>query len=448
MRVLVAFVQIGLARGEKCICVTDDAAGRRLQEALQESGVDTVRAFEARALVLASPESAKLTGDSFDPYRMYNFWRSAAAVAQREGFSALRGAHDHNWFGADATTVARWMEYESKLTDMAAEIRCSFACQYSYERTPSRLLLPVIRSHPTVIHRLTACHNIYHCSPDEMAGTDTFALEVNHLLRDLRERNEMSVGPKTSTDHALFPTTQAELSRLLRLTTLGALTGSIAHQILQPLTALITNSKVGLRWLTENMNLDEARTAFGRIAHDGMRAVEIIEGIRRLVRKGDERKSRLDLNEVIRDDLALLAGDLHEAHIHLHTELMTALPLIYADRVQLQQVVLNLVTNAVDAMRGMSGAQRVLIIRTRKIDATELEVSIEDSGIGLEPGTLERVFEPFFTTKPDGMGIGLSISRTIVEAHGGRLWAAQNPGRAGATFIFTLPGTAHSAGHD
>lgn len=165
----------------------------------------------------------------------------------------------------------------------------------------------------------------------------------------------------------------------------------------------------------------------------------MIERIRALVREGSGETSQLLLNEVIQEALSLLDGQLHGAAVRLRTELALNLPRISADRVQLQQLMLNLVMNAIDAMRSMSGASRELVIRTREIDGAILQASVEDSGVGLEPGSVELMFESFFTTKPYGMGIGLSISRKIVEAHGGRLWATPNQDRPGATFFFTLP---------
>ena len=432
-----AFIRVGLARGEKCLYLAESDSGRRIQAGLQTAGVDVAQALESGALVLATPEAASLTGDSFDPYRMFLFWKRAAAAASRENFPALRGAYDVSSFDLGATEVARWMEYESKLADMVAETGCSFACQYSHQSVPARALLPIIRSHPTVIYHGAVCRNIYHRASDEGHEDDSFVLEVERLLADLCERTAMSYGGGAGGGYTL-PEAQAALVRVSRLTTLGELTASIAHEIIQPLTAVISNSQAGLHWLTERMNVDEARAAFARITRDARRARVVIERIRALVREGGGEISQLNLNEVIQEALSLLDGQLHGAAIKLRTELAPNLPGISADRVQLQQVMLNLVMNATDAMRGISGP-RDLAIRTSEIDGKNLQVSVEDSGVGLDPGSMERMFEPFFTTKPHGMGIGLSISRKIVEAHGGRLWATQNQDRPGATFYFTLP---------
>jgi signal transduction histidine kinase len=436
--VAVAFTRIGLARGEKCFYVADGDSGLRLREALQKAGVDVNRALEGGALVLTTPAAVNLRGDSFDPYRLFNFWKRAAASASHEGFSALRGGYNAGSFAPDAAVVARWREYESKLTDMVAEVRCSFACQYVHQSVPAPILLPIIRSHPTVIYRGAVCRNIYHRSADEWQEDEPFASAVNNLLVDLYDRTSLANGRGVSADYA-FPEAPAALARFSRLTTLGELTASIAHEIIQPLTAVISNGHAGMHWLTERMNIEEARAAFAGITRDAMRARVVIERIRALVREGSGETSQLLLNEVIQEALSLLDGQLHGAAIKLRTELGPDLPRVSADRVQLQQVMLNLVMNAIDAMRSMSGASRELIIRTREIDGANLQASVEDSGVGLDPGNVELMFESFFTTKPYGMGIGLSISRKIVEAHGGRLWATQNQDRPGATFFFTLP---------
>ena len=438
LEVAVAFIRVGLARGEKCLYLADYDSGVRIQEGLQTAGVEVTRALQAGSLVLATPEAANLRRDSFDPYRMFHFWKNAAALASRENFSAMRGAYDASSFDLGATEVARWMEYESKLADMVAEARCSFACQYSHQSVPARALLPIIRSHPTVIYHGAVCRNIYHRSADEGHEDDSLVLEVKRLLADLCERTAASYGGGISGGYTL-PEAQAALVRVSRLTTLGELTASIAHEIIQPLTAVISNSQAGLHWLTERMNVEEARAAFAGITRDAMRARVVIERIRALVREGGGEISQLHLNEVIQEALSLLDGQLQGVAIKLHTELAPNLPSISADRVQLQQVMLNLVMNATDAMRGMPGGPRDLLIRTSQIDDENLQVSVEDSGVGLDPASMERMFEPFFTTKPHGMGIGLSISRKIVEAHGGRLWAIQNQDRPGATFFFTLP---------
>lgn len=224
-----------------------------------------------------------------------------------------------------------------------------------------------------------------------------------------------------------------------RLVTLQAFSASIAHEINQPLASVVTNADAGLRWLArEQPDLDEAVAALTRISRDGDRAGRVVEGIRSTFSKGGQDRARLDLNQLIRDVLAYYRDDFRVAHVTVRTELDPELPPVSANRVQIEQVVANLLTNAIDAMRSASGGQRVLVVRSAAPSGGEVLVSVEDSGTGLPPGHGERLFEPFFTTKPGGLGVGLTVSRLILESHGGRLWATENAPR-GAMFQFALP---------
>jgi PAS domain S-box-containing protein len=233
--------------------------------------------------------------------------------------------------------------------------------------------------------------------------------------------------------------TQVELARVARLTMMGELTASIAHEVNQPLAAVVTNAYAASRWLAAvPPNLDEAREAVRRIARDGNRASEVIKRIRALIKKSEPARTSLSLNELIRETVALTQPELTRKKVSLQTELAPGLPRVPADRVQLQQVMLNLVVNALDSMSAVADHPRVLDIRTDRPEADVVHVAVQDTGVGIAPEETERLFQPFYTTKPDGLGMGLAISRSIVEAHGGRLWATPNDGR-GATFEFTLP---------
>jgi len=238
---------------------------------------------------------------------------------------------------------------------------------------------------------------------------------------------------------------QSELARATRAITLGQLMASIAHEVNQPLAALIANAGAGLRWLAgEKPRLGQARQALTRIVRDGNRASEVIARIRALVRRADAERNFLDLNGVIEDVIALLKTELRRNKIVLKTRLGAQLPSVRGDKVQLQQVLLNLIMNAIESMSAVATRTRLLTIATRADDAG-VSVSVKDRGVGLDKGSLERVFEPFYTTKPQGMGIGLAISRTIVETHGGVLWATCNRG-PGAMFEFRLPTARADAG--
>jgi len=231
---------------------------------------------------------------------------------------------------------------------------------------------------------------------------------------------------------------QADLARVNRMTTLGELTASLAHEVNQPIAAAVTNANTCLRWLTrDHPDVEEARAAAARIVKDGTRAAEIIKRIRLLFKKSTPQRESVDTNEVIREMIVLLRGEATGYSISVRTELAEDLPQVMGDRVQLQQVLMNLMMNGIDAMKDVYGT-RELTIKSQRGGNEELLVSVSDTGAGLPSQQADQIFKAFFTTKVQGTGMGLSISRSIVESHGGRLWAAENSPR-GASFYFTLP---------
>jgi len=231
---------------------------------------------------------------------------------------------------------------------------------------------------------------------------------------------------------------QADLARVSRVTTMGELTASLAHEVNQPIAAAVTNANTCLRWLMrDHPDVEEAREAASRIVKDGTRAAEIISRIRLLFKKGTPQRELIDVNEGIREMLVLLRNEATRYNILVRTELAANLPRVMGDRVQLQQVMMNLIVNGIDAMKDVDGA-RELAIKSQKAEDDRVLVSVSDTGVGLPPEQADQIFKAFFTTKPEGTGMGLSISRSIVESHGGRLWAADNTAR-GASLYFTLP---------
>src|SRR5580704_12256417 len=232
---------------------------------------------------------------------------------------------------------------------------------------------------------------------------------------------------------------QADLARLNRVMVLEEMAASVAHEVNQPIAAVITNANAGLRWLgAPQPDLQEVRQALGRIVRDGTRAGEVISRIRALVKKTPPRRERLDINQTIREVVALTQTEMQRNGVTLQSRLANDLPLVPADRVQLQQIMINLIINAIEAMAGTGDGSRELEIVSRIDDANDVVVEVRDTGPGLDPEKLDRLFQSFYTTKPDGIGMGLAISRSIAEAHGGRLSAATNNPR-GAVFRLTLP---------
>jgi C4-dicarboxylate-specific signal transduction histidine kinase len=230
---------------------------------------------------------------------------------------------------------------------------------------------------------------------------------------------------------------QSDLAHVNRVTTMGELTASLAHEVNQPIAAAVTDANTCLRWLTRDQpDLEEAREAASRTVKDATRAAEIISKIRLIFKKSAPQQQLVDVNEIIREMIVLLRNEASRYSISMRTEL-TDLPQVMGDRVQLQQVLMNLMINAIDAMKNVGGA-RELVLKSQRAEDEQLLLTVSDTGVGLPPQQADQIFNAFFTTKSHGTGMGLRISRSIVESHGGRLWAAENSPR-GATFYLTLP---------
>jgi signal transduction histidine kinase len=231
---------------------------------------------------------------------------------------------------------------------------------------------------------------------------------------------------------------RAKLTQASRVMSMGELVASIAHEVNQPLGAIVTNGQACVRLLSRDVpDVGKSREVIDRMIKDGIRASEVIKRIRSLLNRTPPQKAPLNLNETIREVIALVKSDLSRSNINLDTNLADNLPAVEGDRIQIQQVILNLIINGRDAMLDQTG-KRNLHIASKRVDADDLVVEVSDSGVGFKGVEVDRAFDPFFSTKPDGMGLGLSISRTIIEAHDGRLWATNNPEK-GATVQFRLP---------
>ena len=257
----------------------------------------------------------------------------------------------------------------------------------------------------------------------------------NAMLEELATAREREIS-----DQERSVVMQAELARVSRLTTMGQMAASIAHEINQPLAGVVNNANAGLRWLNNRPpNIDEVRAALRRIVNDGERGSGIIESIRAMLKKDDRKRVKLDLNELICDVMRLTQGQFQRHGVSIRSELADNLPTVSADRVQLQQVILNLLMNAAEATASNSNQERLVCVRSEKHDGDWVRISVEDSGTGIKPEDEKRIFEAFFTTKADGMGMGLSICRSIVQSHGGRITAARAMSR-GSVFQVILPG--------
>jgi len=274
---------------------------------------------------------------------------------------------------------------------------------------------------------------MYYREPRSPSSAETRALEMAVHLAGIAIERKLA-----REERERLRQTQADLAHINRVTTMGELTASLAHEVNQPIAAAVTSADSCMRWLAAEVpNLDKARAAAERIVKDGTRAAEIISRIRLLFQKGSPQLELVDVNEVIDEMTILLRGEATRYSISVRTELAPDLPRVMGDRVQLQQVMMNLMMNSIDATKEMDGT-RELTIKSQWAENDHLLVSVSDTGVGLPEGLADQIFSAFFTTKPHGTGMGLRICRSIVEAHGGRLWAASNSPR-GANFCLTLP---------
>jgi len=253
-----------------------------------------------------------------------------------------------------------------------------------------------------------------------LASQAAIAIEKNRAAESLREM-------------------ELQLAHANRLETMGQLTASIAHEVKQPIAAVVTNAQAALRWLRlDPPDLDEVRQALDRIIRDSGRAGSVIQRIRNLSKKASSHDDRVEISATVSEVIELTRNEVMKSGVSVRTELTGGLPLVRGDRIELQQVIVNLILNAVEAMRDMKEGARELMIATGRNESGDILVSVRDSGPGLPPAAQENLFKAFYTTKPSGMGLGLSICHSIVEGHGGRLWASDNAPR-GAMFQFTLP---------
>jgi PAS domain S-box-containing protein len=380
--------------------VMDTTESHRAEEALRRS--ESYLA-EAQRLTHTGSWAWQVAGRvalhlSEEWYRLYGFDPEKSPPTREERVQRVHPEDRAKWQGAVDRAIAETSGFEMEF----------------------RILLP----DGTVKYIHTVGHPVLNASGDlvEFVGSSTDITErkrAEEALEALRQA-------------------QADLARVNRVTTMGELTASLAHEVNQPIAAAVTNANTCLRWLTrDHPDLEEAREAATRIVKDGTRAAEIISRIRLLFKKGAPERELVDVNDVIREMIVLLRGEATRYSISFRTELAADLPQIMGDRVQLQQVFMNLMLNGVDAMKNMNAGGE-LTIKSRQAENDKLLISVSDTGVGLPAQQADQIFKAFFTTKVQGTGMGLSISRSIVESHGGHLWAANNSPR-GASFHVTLP---------
>jgi C4-dicarboxylate-specific signal transduction histidine kinase len=270
---------------------------------------------------------------------------------------------------------------------------------------------------------------------------DALQQRVEERTAELKHTNQQLLAEMAERKRAeeAYYEAQAELERVTRISAMGALAASISHEVNQPLAAVVTNADACMMWLSSDPpNLEEARAAVDSIAQQGTRASDVVRHIRAMFTKGTPERASVQVNDLIREVITLTEGAAARNHVAIQTELAADVPATKGDPVQLQQVLVNLILNGIEAMSDVTDRPRRLVIRSRVSGIEEVLVAVQDSGIGIDPKNEKRIFDAFFTTKSQGMGMGLSISHSIIESHGGRLWASSD-GDHGATVQFTLP---------
>jgi C4-dicarboxylate-specific signal transduction histidine kinase len=327
---------------------------------------------------------------------------------------------------------------------LVAAALSSLAFHYSFP-TPN-LLGPQAREMPRLVMYVISDLLVVLLGDAQRRATESIRRtrdELNLVVQDLHRSNEALQAESRERKHAEeeLRQAQADLTHANRVSSLGELTASLAHEVKQPISAAITNANTCLRWLSRDQpDLEEARAAASRIVQDGRRAGEIVNRVRLLFQRDTLEREMVDLNETIREMLLLVHDEATQFAVLVRTELTANLPQVVGDRVQLQQVLMNLMMNSIDAMKNVDGT-RELTIKSQRSENGQVLISVSDTGVGLPAQQADQIFNAFFTTKPNGTGMGLRISLSIVESHGGRLWASDNSPR-GATFQFTLPATA------
>ncbi len=428
---LISYCKTGLESEEFCLWVV--AAPLTIEEAidaLKGAVPDLDRYLADSSIEIVSARDWYLQGGTFDLKRVTGGWHEKLARASARGYAGVRVTGDTAWL--EKKDWKDFCEYEEGLNEAVVNQRLAVLCTYPLAACGALEILDVVRTHQFALAKRHGSWDVI-----ETAGHKQAKAEIKLLNEELEQRVVERTNQLMQASEALRET-QAELAHVNRVTTMGQLAASISHEVIQPIAAGVANAHAALRWLdAQPPDLEEVRQALGRVVKEGNRATDVIGGIRALIKKRPPRKDALEINEAVLEVIALTRGEAVKNNVSVQTQLAEGLPPIQGDRVQLQQVILNLIVNAVEAMSGVSERPRELLIGTGKDASGGVLVAVRDSGPGLSPESFDRLFDPFYTTKPGGMGMGLSICRSIVEAHGGRIWASQAAG-PGSTLQFTL----------
>ena len=445
---LVPYFKAGLESGEFCLWAAyRPLTAEEVKRAMRRSVPGFDRYLQNHSIEILPGRQFYLQGGEFDLKRVIRRWGEKLEYALANGYAGLRLSSNTAWLKKKEWKT--FNEYEGEVNDFIARRPILALCTYPLARSTATEILDVARTHQFAIARRNKDWEIV-----ETAQLKQAKAEIKKLNSELEQRVVERTRQLTTVNDELrkqieerqrvqgaLQQSQMELAHVGRLTAMGELVASIAHEVGQPLTAIVTNGSFLLRRLK---NRDDLRAAAAAIVADGKRASSVISRVRSLLKKQDTVMGEININEAVEEVVSLLSNESSRHRIVMSTELGARLPKICGDRVQLQQVMVNLIMNAMDATRETSEGAREIIIRSAE-EADCVVLTVEDSGTGLTPDQLDRIFEPFFTTKAQGIGMGLSISRSIVESHGGRICASNRRAR-GARFEFKLPTAAASNG--
>ncbi len=435
----IPYFRAGLESGELCMwAIGDPLTEEEVRYCLRDAIPHFDDYFESRSIEIVRGREWYMTGDDLDLEKVTKGWKQKIERALNGGHAGLRLSADTAWL--DKRDWKQFCEYEKEVNDSISDTPMLALCTYPLPGSAAVEILDVTRTHQFALARRNKAWEVVETSELKQAKA-----EILRLNNDLECRVAERTRQLTAANEELR-TAQAELARVTRVTSMGEMAASIAHEVTQPLTGIVTNGNACLHRLASTPpNVEKARTTVERIIRDSNLASEVIHNVRALVKKTPPHQELVDLNDLIYRTLTLASGEMTRHQVALQTELAVDLPNVLADRVQLQQVLLNLIINAVEAMSSITERARVLTVRSeRREDPETIAIAVRDSGVGLDPQRAERLFDAFFTTKPEGMGLGLSICRNIISAHGGRLSNGNNADH-GAMFEFMLPAYAETS---
>jgi C4-dicarboxylate-specific signal transduction histidine kinase len=444
LETLLPFFKAGLEAGEFCAwVVSEPLTEEEVWQALDRAVPGLDRYVSDQSIEVLKARDVYLAGGEIDLHRIIGNWGAKLERALSRGYPGIRVSGNTAWL--EQKQWREFMEYETELNRGISDQPMLVLCTYPLATCGAIEFLDVAGTHQFAVAKRRGRWEVV-----ETPQLTQAKAEIARLNRDLEQRVlerttelETAIGDQRRASQALQEAQRA-LAHVTRLTTISELTASLAHEVNQPLAAIAANATASLYWLDRTPPaLDEATQAMQLVIRDAERAGDVIAHARALVKKSDGEKSLVDFDQMIREVLSLIQPELQKHGVVVEEALAEGLLPVLGDRVRLQQLVLNLIMNGIDAMAEVTSRPRRLVIsceRRQGENGPGLLVSVQDAGVGAAADDLEKLFDPFFTTKRDGLGMGLSIGRSIAQAHGGRLWARRNADN-GLTFHLLVPGT-------